>query len=63
MAETIRESTKQVYLGRIDALLERKSEIAALSTEDLAKIANFLGRAADNEGYSDRPVKVQADDC
>ena len=42
-----RDSTKQAYLGYLDALLEKKDIITSLSLEELTKVA-ILGRAACN---------------
>jgi hypothetical protein len=44
---SIRDSTKQTYLGYLDALLEKKDMIASLSLEELTKVAT-IGRAACN---------------
>ncbi|MCB0546955.1 MAG: hypothetical protein KDD19_05160 [Phaeodactylibacter sp.] len=44
---SLRESTKQSYLGYFDAILEKKDSIFALSLEELTKIA-VVGRAAMN---------------
>ncbi len=44
---SIRDSTKQTYLGYLDALLEKKDMIASLSLEELTKVA-AIGRAACN---------------
>ena len=43
----IRESSRQAALGWLDALLEKKKEIVALSLEELGKLGS-IGRAANN---------------
>jgi hypothetical protein len=43
----IRESARNAHLGYLDALLEKKESILALSLEELVKLST-LGRAADN---------------
>jgi hypothetical protein len=43
-----RDSMKQLYLGYLDAILEKKDAIMSLSLEELTKIAT-IGRAACNE--------------
>jgi len=43
----IRDSARSAHLGYLDALLEKKESILALSMEELVKLST-LGRAADN---------------
>ena len=43
----VRESAKAAHLGYLDALLEKKDSILALSMEELQKLST-IGRAADN---------------
>ncbi len=47
-SESTRDSMRQMYLGYLDALLEKKDMITSLSLEELTKVA-AIGRAACNE--------------
>jgi hypothetical protein len=48
MAATIRESIKQTYLGYLDAVMEKKETITALSLEELTKVATISKAACNN---------------
>ncbi len=45
--QEIRDSIKQTYLGYLDAVLEKRETITALSLEELTKVAT-LSKAACN---------------
>lgn len=48
MASSSRDTTRQLYLGYLDALLDKKEIITSLSLEELTKLAT-LGKAACND--------------